>query len=372
MSQIQAEPIRILHIVTNMSYGGLENLLMNYYRNIDRTKIQFDFLTHFQDHQDFEEEIRDLGGRLFHLPRLNPFDLRYLAKLNRFFADHPEYKIVHSHLDCMAGLPLKVAKKYGIPARIAHAHSSNQTKDAKYLLKLWFKRNIRKFATDLFACSSDAGKWMLGTDNFRVLNNAIDAAAYRFDPLVRAQVRQELGIAADTFVIGHVGRFAPPKNHNFLVEIVKETVERSADTRGLLVGEGELRPAVEAKVKTLDIGERVVFAGLRSDVSRMLQAMDVFVFPSIYEGLPVSLVEAQAAGLPCLISDKVPIECKKTDLVTQIPLAAGAARWAEAVLAAANRTRENTLEEIKASGFDIEENARWLTNFYLNLQGKKG
>ena len=358
-------PIRILHIVTYMGRGGLETMLMNYYRHIDRDKVQFDFLVHRDFEADYDAEILSLGGNIYHLPPLNPFGGSYLKALDEFFSAHPEYRIVHCHLDCMAGIPLKYAKKHGVPVRIAHAHSSNQTKDAKYLLKLLFKRNIRKFATELFACSEEAGKWMFGTKNFRVLNNAIDGASYAYDPQVRAQVRQELGVAADAFVIGHVGRFAPPKNHSFLVDILSEAVQRNDRTIGLLVGEGELRSAAEEKVKALGIGEHAFFTGLRSDVNRLLQAMDVFVFPSVYEGLPVSLVEAQAAGLPCLISDKVPIECKKTDLVNQIPLTLGAAGWAEAALQAAAQPRENTLEQIKAAGFDIEENAGWLTEAYL-------
>lgn len=365
-------PIRILHIVTYMGRGGLETMLMNYYRNIDRSKLQFDFLVHRDFEADFDAEILSLGGKIYRLPPLNPFSPTYLNALDHFFATHTEYKIVHCHLDCMAGIPLRAAKKHNVPLRIAHSHSSSQTKDLKYSVKLYFKRNIRKFATDLLACSEEAGKWMFGTDDFLVLNNAIHAASYSYDPQIRTEVRQELGIAAGAFVIGHVGRFAPPKNHSFLVDIFSEAAKRNDSTIGLLIGEGELRPAMEEKVKALGIGDRVIFTGMRSDVSRLLQAMDIFVFPSIYEGLPVSLVEAQAAGLPCLISDKVPIECKKTDLVSQIPLTLGAAGWAEAALKAAVQPRENTLKQIQAAGFDVEENAGWLTNFYLTLHGKKG
>ena len=360
-------PIRILHIVTYMGRGGLETMLMNYYRKIDRSRVQFDFLVHRDFEADYDAEILSLGGKIHRLPQLNPFSKAYLTALDHFFASHTEYRIVHCHLDCMAGIPLKYAKKHGVPVRIAHSHSSNQTKDLKYPMKLYFKRNIRKFATDLFACSAEAGKWMFGTANFRVLNNAIDAADYAFDAEVRAEVRKEFGIADDAFVIGHVGRFAPPKNHSFLAEVLAEAVKTNENATGLLVGDGELRSATEEKIKDLGIAEHVVFTGVRSDVNRLLQAMDVFVFPSIYEGLPVSLVEAQAAGLPCLISDKVPIECKKTELVTQIPLTLGAAGWAEAVLEASRQPRGSTLEAIKAAGFDIEENAAFLTNFYLSL-----
>ena len=357
-------PIRILHVVTYMGRGGLETMLMNYYRSIDRTKVQFDFLTHRDFEADYDAEILALGGKIYHLPNLNPFSRGYLTALDRFFAEHPEYRIVHSHLDCMAGIPLKYAKKHGVPVRIAHAHNSNQPRDVKYPLKLIYKRGIGKHATLLFACSAEAGRWMFGTDGFRVLNNAIDAGRYAYRSDVREAVRRELGLPEDALVVGHVGRFDPQKNHSFLVEIFSKM---PGDAQLLLVGDGVLRPDAGRQAEALGVRDRIIFAGVRPDVERLLQAMDVFLFPSLFEGLPVSIIEAQAAGLPCLISDKVPIECKKTDLVTQLPLDAGAAEWAEAVLAAAKTPREDTLTQLRDAGFDIQANADWLADFYLNL-----
>ena len=358
-------PIRILHIVTYMGRGGLETMLMNYYRAIDRTKVQFDFLTHRDFRADYDDEIEALGGKIYRLPNLNPFSRSYLGALDRFFREHPEYRIVHSHLDCMSAIPLKAAKKHGVPVRIAHSHSSRQDRDLKYPLKLLFKRRISGQATQLFACGKEAGKWMFGTDDFRVLNNAIDAERYRFDPKVRQEVRRELAIPADAPVAGHVGRFMAPKNHGFLLRIFAQLPDHA---RLLLVGDGELRAENEQLAEELGVRDRVIFAGLRSDVDRMLQAMDVFVFPSLYEGLPLSIIEAQAAGLPCLISDKVPIECKKTELVTQIPLDASPTEWAEAVFSAAEAPRGDTLAQIREAGFDIRANAEWLQNYYLSFE----
>lgn len=358
-------PIRILHIVTYMGRGGLETMLMNYYRSIDRTRVQFDFLTHRDFRADYDDEIEALGGKIYRLPNLNPFSRSYLGALDRFFGEHPEYRIVHSHLDCMSAIPLKAAKNHCVPVRIAHAHSSRQDRDLKYPLKLFFKRLIPRQATQLFACGDEAGKWMFGTDDFRVLNNAIDAERYCFDPKVRQEVRRELGIPADTLVAGHVGRFMAPKNHGFLLRIFAQMPHNAML---LLVGEGELQQENERLAEELGIRDRVIFAGLRSDVDRMLQAMDVFVFPSLYEGLPLSVIEAQAAGLPCLISDKVPIECKKTDLVTQIPLDASPDEWAKAVASAAETPRRDTLAQIREAGFDIRANAEWLQNYYLSFE----
>ena len=357
--------IRILHVVTYMGRGGLETMLMNYYRSIDRSLVQFDFLTHRDFRADYDDEIEALGGRIYRLPSLNPFSRSYLGALDRFFREHPEYRIVHSHLDCMAGIPLKYAKKHGVSVRIGHAHNSNQPRDAKYPLKLFYRRMIAGQATHLFACSEEAGRWMFGNADFRVLNNAIDAGRYAFDPAIRSEVRRELGLPADALVVGHVGRFDPQKNHRFLVEIFEKM---PVDARLLLVGDGVLRPDVEQQAAALGIRDRILFTGVRTDVDRLLQAMDLFLMPSLFEGLPVSIVEAQAAGLPCLISDRVPIECKKTALVTQIRLDASPAEWAEAVLSAAKMLRENTLSQIREAGFDIRANAEWLQNYYRSFE----
>lgn len=359
--------IRVLHIVTHMNRGGLETMIMNYYRHIDRSRLQFDFLVHRSNMADYDEEILSMGGKIYRLSPLNPLDPRYLRSLDTFFAEHKEYRIVHCHLDCMAGIPLKYAKKHGVPVRIAHSHNSNQTKDAKYILKLFYKRNIVKYANRLFACGDDAGKWMFKTDEFTVLNNAIDAASYSYCAETARSVRAGFGIPDHALIVGHVGRLCPQKNHSFIIRIFAEILKKRSDAVLLLVGEGELRAETEKLAEELGARENVIFAGLRSDVPELLQAMDVFLFPSMYEGLPLSMVEAQAAGLPCLISDKVPIECKKTDLVQQISLEESPEVWANAVLSAADTQRKNTLEDIRRSGFDVRENAQWLQDFYFGV-----
>lgn len=364
-------PIRVLQVVAYMGRGGLETMLMNYYRQVDRSKVQFDFLVHRDFKADYDEEIESLGGRIYRLPQLNPFSTNYLKALDCFFEEHPEYKIVHSHLDCTAGIPLRYAKKHGVPVRIAHAHNSNQTKDKKYLLKLFFKRKIKKYATHLFACGEEAGTWMFQTKRFQVLNNAIHAKEYAYDMECRKRVRDSLGISEETLLLGHVGRFDIPKNHRFILEIFEAVCKKEKTAKLLLVGDGVLRSEIEALVREKHLEESVIFTGICDRVSEMLQAMDVFVFPSLYEGLPVSIVEAQAAGLPCLISDKVPIECKKTDLVLQIPLEEGAEVWAEHVCKAAEVQRKDTYEAIKESGFDIVANALWLEQFYLKMSGEE-
>jgi glycosyltransferase involved in cell wall biosynthesis len=359
-------PIRVLHVVTQMTRGGLETMLMNYDRHIDHNKVQFDFLEHRNAVTDYDREILELGGRIYRLPRLNPMSPKYLKALDRFFAEHPDYRIVHVHLDCMSGIPLKYAKKYSVPIRIAHAHSSNETKNAKYPLKLLHKQFVPKYATHFFACGEAAGRWMFGVHAFSILNNAVDADSFIFNDNTGKQYRNLLDIDPSTLLLGHVGRFSQEKNHGFLIDVFSELVKLHLDSKLLLVGQGDLEQTIRDKVKSLGLSGRVIFAGVRSDVNALMQAMDVFVFPSLFEGLGIVAVEAQAAGLPCVVSNRVPRECEKTDgLVTFLPLEAGAEQWAKQILSIAGTERRDTSTEIKANGFDIRENAAKLQQFYL-------
>lgn len=357
--------IRVLQVVTYMGRGGLETMLMNYYRHMDRQKVQFDFLVHRQERAAFDDEIEALGGKIYRLPRLVPWSKSYLSALNRFFDEHPEYKVVHVHQDCLSSVILKVAAQHNVPVRVAHSHSASQDKNLKYPIKLWYKRSIPRYATDLFACGRNAGDWMFGGAPYRTLNNAIDVAAYRCDAAKRAAVRHRLGFA-DELVIGHVGRFNPPKNHPFLLEIFSALLKKEPNAILLLVGGGDDMPKIQAKARELGITGHVRFLGVRSDVADLMQAMDVFVFPSLYEGLPVTMVEAQASGLPCIISDKVTEECIITSgLVDVMPLSASADAWADKILEKRAIPRTDHSEEVAAHGFDITAEAIKLQEFYL-------
>ena len=364
------EPIRILHIVTYMGRGGLETMLMNYYRHIDRSKVQFDFLTHRAFEADYDQEIMALGGKIYHLPRLNPFSLDYRSRLDSFFKEHSEYKIVHCHQDCMSAIPLKYAEKNGVPVRIAHSHNSNEAINLKFPIKLFYKRKIAKYASHLLACSKNAGVWMFGQSaSFSILNNAIDAYQFRYNACVRNEVRTELGIGRESLVLGHVGRFLPQKNHTFLIDVFEEVLKQAADAMLILVGEGELRSRIEHICVEKGISDHVLFIGARADVNRLLQAMDVFVFPSLFEGLGVAMIEAQAAGLPCVVSDRVPSAAALIPaLVKHLPLGESAVTWSKEILSAANTVvvRRDTFSEIKAAGYDIADNAERLAAFYQN------
>lgn len=365
------QPLRVLQVVTNMDRGGLETMLMNYYRQIDRTRVQFDFLTHRESKAAYDDEIRALGGNIYHVPRLVPWSRSYKRALDSFFAAHPEYAIVHVHQDCLSAVALQAAKKRGVPVRIGHSHTANQNRDMKYPIKLFYKRFIPRYATALMACSRKAGEWMFGGAPFSVLPNAIDAASYRFDPETRVRVRAALSLQPQTLTVGHVGRLAPEKNHTFLLDIFAELLKLRPDARLLLVGEGTLEGDIRRKAETLGIADKIVFTGVRSDVNELLQAMDVFVLPSHYEGLPVTIVEAQAAGLPCLISDNISSECILTgDLVDRLPLSGGAVVWAEKLLEKCGAPRTDRRAEIAEHGFDIVTEAKKLQEFYSNARKK--
>lgn len=363
-------PIRILHIVTYMGRGGLESMLMNYYHHMDRSKVQFDFLVHRDFEADYDQEIRSLGGQIHHISRLVPWSGKYRQELKDFFLAHPEYQIIHVHQDCLSSVALQCAKECGVPVRIAHAHSSSAVKNLKYPIKLFYKKQISRYSTDLFACSQPAGKWMFCGAPFQVLNNAVDARKYEYNEKAGQEISAKLGIQ-NQLVIGHVGRFRTEKNHEFLIDIFAALVQKHPNSVLLLAGDGELQAAIQEKVQKLDLTDKVRFLGACSNVDQLLQAMDVFVFPSMYEGLPVTLVEAQAAGVPCVISNRIPPECIITDLITQKSLQDRPEHWAEEILKHQSIPHELTYSKICAAGFDIEKNARKLQNLYLQKYSKQ-
>lgn len=360
--------MRVLQVVTSMDRGGLETMLMNYYRKIDRTKVQFDFLVHRQERAAYDDEIEALGGKIYRLPRLVPWSKSYLNALNAFFVGHPEYRIVHVHQDCLSSVILKAAKKCGIPVRIAHSHNSNQDKDIKYPIKLFYRRFIPDNATHLFACSNSAGDWMFRGKPYQILPNAIDAEQFSFRADKANATRVDFGVEPQVFLVGHVGRFWAQKNHAFLIDIFKRIADLKPNSKLVLVGNGGRQNEIREKVQKLDLVDKVIFTGVRDDIPNLMQAMDVFVLPSLYEGLPVTMVEAQAAGLPCVISDKVPPECILTDgLVNVVPLSASPDTWAAKILEKRNTPRTDRRSEIAAHGFDIATEAVKLQEFYINV-----
>lgn len=362
--------LRVLQVVTDMRRGGLETMLMNYYRVIDKNKIQFDFLTHRDYLGDYGTEIQKLGGKIYHISRLNPFSPSYKKELNNFFIDHPEYQIIHVHQDCMSSVILKIAKKQGIKVRIAHSHANSQDKNIKYPIKLLYKKWIPKYATDLLACGKSAGDWMFKGVQYKILVNAIDAKQYRYNIKIREQIRKELGIAEDELIIGHVGRFSPAKNHIFLLRIFQRLLKRK-NAKLLLVGDGELKQKIETEIEKLELSGKVLLTGVRTNIGELMQVMDVFVLPSIYEGLGIVGVEAQAAGLPCVISENVPDEAVITKNVRKVALSDSEDYWVKVILEAEKVERKDTYNEICEAGYDIESNSVKLEKYYFDLLKEK-
>lgn len=360
------KPIRVLHVVTYMGRGGLETMLMNYYRHIDRERIQFDFLVHRDFEADYDKEILSLGGRIYRVPKLNPFSMAYHKALNSFFRNHPEYNIVHVHQDCLSSFALKAANKNNVPIRIAHSHSSSQDKNFKYLLKKYFMKSIPDYATNLFACGREAGNWMFGGKSYEIVRNAIDVDSFKYDINKRSELRKKFKLT-DNLVVGHVGRFNYPKNHDFLIDTFKEIYLLNSNSKLFLIGAGDLEDRIREKVNDLGLSENVIFLGNRSDVNELMQAMDIFVFPSHYEGLPVTLVEAQASGLLIFKSLNVSDQCKITPNVYSLSLNDNAKHWAIQILEKYKEYHRNdTSLYIKNAGYDIKSNAIWLQEFYIN------
>lgn len=357
--------LRILHCVNNMHRAGLETMLMNYYRNIDRTKIQFDFLMHREERSDYDDEIEALGGRIYRAPRLYPQNYpAYFRYMDNFFREHPEYKIVHSHIDAMSYLPLLAAKKANIPVRIAHSHSTGIDLDFKYPLKQYFRFRLCSVATHYFACGKEAGDFLFRGRDFTVIPNAVDPSRFQYNEAVREQKREELCLS-NRFVIGHVGRMTYPKNHEFLLMLFSELIKKEPNAVLLLVGNGEKEKELKEMASHLGISDSVMFLGNRTDVHELYQAMDIFVLPSHFEGIPLVGIEAQFSGLPCIFSDRVPKEVCFSDSCRFRKLTDPISVWTENLLELVSKTDRNIL--VKSSPFDIKIAVVDLQKYYEEM-----
>lgn len=362
------EPVRVIHVVRRMDRGGVETFLMNVYRGIDRALLQFDFVEQEGAEGAYDEEIRALGGIIYRCPPASP---RYAAAYCRwwqvFLSNHPEYRIIHGHARGSAPVYLSIAKAMH---RHTIVHCHNTERGLRTVPRHIWQYGLRWFPEYRFACSVDAGHVQYGYHRpFTVIKNGIEPGAFTYNPAIRNIRRQELGLGTAP-VIGHAGRFEAQKNHSFLIEVFREVHERCPEAVLMLAGDGAGRAAIEEQVRGYGLENSVLFLGSRNDVNELMQTMDLFVFPSLHEGLPLVIIEAQAAGLPCLISaDVIPEEVRITELVRFISLNRGPAQWADIILRTLKRNTDRTdmSGQIRSAGYDSQEVQRYLTDFYLSL-----
>lgn len=366
-------PYRVIHNIASLHFGGAQTFIMNIYNNIDRAKVQFDFVVMPEERKDLYEVIESMGGHIFVCPRYNGKNhFTYCKWWNEFFSRHPEYHVIHGHVRSTAAIYLNIAKKHGL-ITIAHSHSTSNGKGITAIVKNILQFPIRNIADYLFACSDKAGIWLYGKkaiykQNYKMIPNGVDLDRFAFNKTMREEMRRKLGINKQTFVVGHIGRFTEPKNHKYLIELFSILKRTNSDCCLLMVGSGELFDDIRTYCEELNIMDSVIMPGSRADTENFYQAMDVFVFPSLWEGLPVSVVEAQASGLNCLISDVITHDVDLTDLIHYIPLDKKDLWLAQIEkIQKEHRSAISPENMQKLQSFDSNAVAAQLQTFYINL-----
>lgn len=356
---------RILYVVSGaMVLGGTETMIMNWYRNIDRNILQIDFVCYGDKEGEYDDEIERLGGIIYRLPSKRQDLVKSLAGIYKICKEK-QYEIIHVHMDAMSFYPLLMAKIAGVRVRICHCHSTNHLYTG--LINLYLKKAITFFlptvATDLFACSNAAGEWLYGKHSFQLIHNAVSVNDFSYTLQKEKEARRFMGLEGKK-VIGHVGNMNYPKNHIFLLDIFAEILKLNKNYQLMLIGDGPDRAKIEKRVDELKLTDKVTLLGSRNDVNKIIHAIDVLVLPSFFEGLPVVLIEAQAAAIPCVVSSSVTGEVKITDLIEFHSLGEGAAGWAESVVRQSLRGKSNRDNEVREAGYDILVVSKKLEEYY--------
>lgn len=361
------QPIRIAQIVGKWLGGGVEAVIMNYYRNIDKSKVQFDFICDEDSTCIPYEEIEKLGGKVIIIP---PYQkpIKYHKELKKVLKEN-NYKIVHSHINTLSVFPLFVAKRVGVPVRIAHSHSTTNKKEWKRNIMKQVLRPLSKiYATNYFSCSEFAGRWQFGNKAYEkgqvyLMNNAIEINKFMFNESIRQSLRKELNISEDTFVIGHIGRFVETKNHSFLLDIIKDIQAKKNDTILVLLGQGPLDNKMKEKAKESHIENKVIFLGQKKDIEKYYQIFDLFILPSLYEGLGMTLIEAQVSGLNCIVSDNVPKEAEIIKNSVKFLSLENKECWVQECLNTKKQDRMINPNEIEQ--YNIKIKAKEIEKFYI-------
>lgn len=379
--RILNEPIRILQVGMSPYYGGTEAFIMEQYRYIDKSKVQFDFLNVFSENIACMDEIKALGGRIFKLDMTRHNGINaYHENLNNFFKkNHQEFDGIHCNCQSLINTDLlKYAKKYHIPIRIVHAHNAGYGQEPTLLQKaiiLMNKLSVKNYATHFFACSTLAAEWMFPKNTkATVIHDAIDTKKFCYSEKTRNEKRKDLKTTDDTLVLLFVGRLDPQKNPLFLIEIFENVVRKNENSLLLIAGDGYMREEIKSLIYEKGLDNKVRLLGNRRDVNELMQAADAFLLPSRFEGLGIVLIEAQAAGLPCFTSkDVVPNEVNITNNVHFISLKDSPSNWADCLLSNATplQKRQDTSLVISEGGYSIEDSVRALERVYFeNLAPK--
>lgn len=364
--------IRVLQIGMTDTLGGIETFLINYYRNIDKSKIQFDFINIYSNNLCFQDEIEQSGGKVYKVANYYKHPFKYITEVKKIIKEN-DYQVIHCNMNSAVMLyPLIAAKMAKAKMIISHSHNASSDKGIiKKILHNINKHFIPCFANMYFACSNKAGDWffskkVMNSGRYQVINNGIDINKFSYNENIRKNKRKELNISEDTIIIGHVGRFSIQKNHKYLIKVFNEIYKRNNKTVLLLIGVGPLMEKIKEQVKELNLNKAVIFLNKRTDLDELYQAMDLFVLPSLYEGLPLAGVEAQTSGLKCVFSDNITEEVKILDTTIFVDLKENPEEWAKKILDLISSNNER--KKIETNSFDIKNNAKILEEIYLKYK----
>lgn len=360
-------PIRVLVIIPGLNVcGGMESFIMNYFRNIDRSTIVFDFITHDISENSYKDEIFQLGGKIYKLPRFSVSNIKFIKKEYEKILKRNDYRIIHCNMANAAFIYLKIAQKFNIPVRILHSHQDKASDNLLHALRNFpLIRYGVKFSNVNIACSKQAGQYLFRKNDYTIINNAIDYSKYTYKDTIREHLRKQFKLE-DKFVIGHTGRLTAQKNQEFLIDIFLKIKEKKDNAHLLLIGEGEDRNKLERKINDYNLEKAVTFLGSRKDIDNLLQVIDLFIFPSLYEGLGISLLEAQAASLICFCSETIPKEVDISGNVHFLSLKKSSKEWGEYILNIMEIPNKRTPNIQLNKNYDIKNNSKVLLNLYLS------